>query len=486
MRKKGSVLIYGLMLGLLVIILAMALAPSVAQFTNSARNASSSDYTIYSEIRDWGELSPTLTKGEITLYDGDGGFFLYYFGNNLSSSVVSWWRAEGDANDYTGLNHGEMQLGANATSPGKINSSFGFDGVEDKIVIPNPQMYDLTDGFTVSVWINIHDYNSDGIQSSIVGHEDAGGDTEGWSLNVGTDGKPTLTLNGGDWDSVQSTTILSLNQWYYLVGVFNGSYGWLYINGVLDSEKDVGSLIAPGNQQMRIGYNDVLGQDRYFKGYIDEVVIMNSTISSAQVKEIYDSTNVSGYTQSFTVQDVGGSSFLKLSNISLNGKKIGNPNGIINVYLKESTSGSILSEGTYNTSSLTTTYDNFTINMSEYFFSVNGEYYLFVNCSNINSTNYVSLNTTSVIDSYWDGELYSFGYYNGQEQLLEENSKDLLFKYSLITNGRESSGLDCSNSSISNFDKATCYVVDMNLFYFIGALIFIAGGIITAKFLFDN
>jgi len=45
-------------------------------------------------------------------------------------------------------------------------------------------------------------------------------------------------------------------------------------------------------------------------------------------------------------------------------------------------------------------------------------------------------------------------------------------------------GMDCSNSSISNFDKATCVVIDLNLFYFIGGLIFIAGIIVTAKIVF--
>lgn len=45
-------------------------------------------------------------------------------------------------------------------------------------------------------------------------------------------------------------------------------------------------------------------------------------------------------------------------------------------------------------------------------------------------------------------------------------------------------GLDCSNSSISDFNKATCYVADLNIFYFIGGLIFIGISIITAKIIF--
>jgi len=52
-----------------------------------------------------------------------------------------------------------------------------------------------------------------------------------------------------------------------------------------------------------------------------------------------------------------------------------------------------------------------------------------------------------------------------------------------VTTG-DNYGLDCSNSSISNFDKATCVVADLNLFYFIGGLVFIAGTIVTAKIIF--
>jgi len=46
-------------------------------------------------------------------------------------------------------------------------------------------------------------------------------------------------------------------------------------------------------------------------------------------------------------------------------------------------------------------------------------------------------------------------------------------------------GLDCDNSSISNYDKATCIVVDANLFYFIGALILIGGGFFVTKIIFS-
>ncbi len=46
---------------------------------------------------------------------------------------------------------------------------------------------------------------------------------------------------------------------------------------------------------------------------------------------------------------------------------------------------------------------------------------------------------------------------------------------------RGANGLDCSNSSISTFDQATCIVTDLNMFYFVGGLIFIAGTVIMGR-----
>ena len=45
-------------------------------------------------------------------------------------------------------------------------------------------------------------------------------------------------------------------------------------------------------------------------------------------------------------------------------------------------------------------------------------------------------------------------------------------------------GLDCSNDSISNFDKAACVTTDLTFFYFIAALIFIGGAIIVSRIIF--
>jgi Trk-type K+ transport system membrane component len=45
-------------------------------------------------------------------------------------------------------------------------------------------------------------------------------------------------------------------------------------------------------------------------------------------------------------------------------------------------------------------------------------------------------------------------------------------------------GMDCSNESISDFDKITCYATDLTPFYFVGIIIMIGGIFFLGKIIF--
>ena len=60
------------------------------------------------------------------------------------------------------------------------------------------------------------------------------------------------------------------------------------------------------------------------------------------------------------------------------------------------------------------------------------------------------------------------------------------FSATAMNNSSDSAlGLNCTNSSIDNYLKATCVTVDLYSFYFIGALIFIGGAILISKIVFE-
>jgi hypothetical protein len=50
------------------------------------------------------------------------------------------------------------------------------------------------------------------------------------------------------------------------------------------------------------------------------------------------------------------------------------------------------------------------------------------------------------------------------------------------TNAR--ADMNCSDPTISNFDKAGCLASDLTLFYIIGGMIFIAGTVMAARVIF--
>ena len=59
------------------------------------------------------------------------------------------------------------------------------------------------------------------------------------------------------------------------------------------------------------------------------------------------------------------------------------------------------------------------------------------------------------------------------------------FTSNAMNNSTASIGLNCTTTS-DNFVKAACIVTDVGQFYFIGALIFIAGVVITARYYFGG
>ena len=72
----------------------------------------------------------------------------------LPAGLVSWWQAEGSANDAQGGNNGMLQSDA-TFAPGKVGQAFSFDGNGGAVLIGNPANLRLSAGdFAVDAWVN--------------------------------------------------------------------------------------------------------------------------------------------------------------------------------------------------------------------------------------------------------------------------------------------------------------------------------------------
>jgi len=70
------------------------------------------------------------------------------------ASVISWWSAEGNADDSSGSNHGTWFNGE-AYAAGPCGYAFSLDGADDYILVPYSPSLDLgTDDFSIAFWIS--------------------------------------------------------------------------------------------------------------------------------------------------------------------------------------------------------------------------------------------------------------------------------------------------------------------------------------------
>src|SRR5262249_26619118 len=97
-------------------------------------------------------------------------------GRSLIPGTVSWWKAEGNANDSVRGNGGSLVNGTGFAS-GLVGQAFSFDGVDDYVDLGNPTSLKLTSGITLEAWINTNDL-AEGQVAAVISK---------WAFNVGLD-----------------------------------------------------------------------------------------------------------------------------------------------------------------------------------------------------------------------------------------------------------------------------------------------------------
>ena len=76
-------------------------------------------------------------------------------GGSLSAATpIHRWRAEGNANDSIGTNHGTLIDGATAAgAPAEGTASFSLDGTNDRVEMPDVTTHYFSGSFTIQAWV---------------------------------------------------------------------------------------------------------------------------------------------------------------------------------------------------------------------------------------------------------------------------------------------------------------------------------------------
>ncbi|MFC1550911.1 LamG domain-containing protein, partial [Candidatus Neomarinimicrobiota bacterium] len=228
----------------------------------------------------------------------------------LPSGLVSWWKADNNANDSEGSNNGTMSGGSYAA--GYLNQAFSFDGLGDYVDVPNNPSLDFgsNQDFTLSAWFKAEPDQADW-QGTILSKLSEGDDNTkrkyGYSLMVRglsdatNEGKVGFWmgdgLNNGQTFKLYSICTYDDNEWHQVVLTADrDDMATLYVDGNLVNQADI-SAYASVNQAS--GTNFEIGRETpfdmyYFKGLIDETAIYSRALSPTEVKNIYEGCEVIG------------------------------------------------------------------------------------------------------------------------------------------------------------------------------------------------
>lgn len=151
----------------------------------------------------------------------------------------------------------------------------GFDG-DDFIEIQDKDGEFFSDTFTVSAWISL-------ASSPLINHIAAKSDVFDFAVELDSSDKLALrvydTTVPYETETIES---LSLNTWFFMVGVFDGVNINLYIDGELKtSEAYTGGTINSNDNSIIIGEN--------FDGYIDDLRIYNRPLTEYEISRLYNS-----------------------------------------------------------------------------------------------------------------------------------------------------------------------------------------------------
>ena len=251
--------------------------------------ATASSITLSSvQMIDAGLYQVTVTDGATHSVASDTGLH----GNvtvtqPYTGGPVSWWRAEDNANDSTGVNHGMAH--DTTYESGKVGKAFNL-GTGGHVRIPDAANLRFTTRMTVECWV----YPTAHTAGNIVAKWDAVGGVNQRSYTLGVDGDGHVWYGFGvDCHSACSSTTLQLGQWSHVAGTYDHDAGQLlvYVNGTPSAPVPYTQDIFPGTDDLAIG--GVVGglgdgsANYTFSGMIDEVAVYDNALPAEAIQGIF-------------------------------------------------------------------------------------------------------------------------------------------------------------------------------------------------------
>lgn len=215
------------------------------------------------------------------------------------TGMTGFWRFDesigGPYDDYYGINDA-ICTNCPATATGKLGNAIDFDGVNDRVDIPDDGSFDwgATTSFTIEFWMR-----SNGCSCTQTGYDCnqviAGRVAAGWWIGVNCQTVPAGNTNklrcyfGTSGADLYSNASVNDDVWHHVVFVFDATAGEyrLFIDGVLDNSVSAAGGNRVGAGPLQLGYYSTAYQ---YAGLLDEFALYNSALTDLEIENHFSAS----------------------------------------------------------------------------------------------------------------------------------------------------------------------------------------------------
>jgi hypothetical protein len=166
--------------------------------------------------------------------------------------------------------------------------SIVFDGSNDGVNLNN-NFISIQNNVTVEVFIKSN--TTQNTKIFVSNYTQVSGPT-GFGIGISDSTNNVIkwfTGNLGTTNTIFSNTVINNNQYYHVVGTYDGSTKILYVNGIAESSASVINNINNTSTLANIGYVQALSS-QYFNGSISNARVYNRALSAQEVLQNYNAT----------------------------------------------------------------------------------------------------------------------------------------------------------------------------------------------------
>ena len=190
----------------------------------------------------------------------------------------------GNADDESGNGNDGTVDGPTLTTDrsGNEDSAYSFDGLDDKIEVPDSPSLDITEQISVAAWVLA---SSQKTQEIVRKGTDVNGPAAApYGLSLSATGDIIFALRPDlDFTQVRRSGY-PLDEWFSIVGTYDGTTMRLYVNGQLESTEAITGTLNENDLPLLIGTRLGLASDT-FDGKIDDVRIYSRVLSEEEIIE---------------------------------------------------------------------------------------------------------------------------------------------------------------------------------------------------------